>query len=241
VAGAPVKIIATTNKSNPYAIVVRPDIKTAADLKGKTLALLKPGDTTDISARMALKPYGITVGTDVTALSVGNSAPRLAALLSGQVAGALLSEAFVDQAVAQGMHVLVSLEQANIPYISAGIVTTDSFGKANPNTVLAYLKATIEAEKYYSDESHQTESMALLAKYLKTSPDDPNVVNAYKFYHQRLVHDIYPDKDGADTILESLKQIDPQRYGSLTSDAVIDSSFMTTLRNSGFQKTVWGE
>jgi NitT/TauT family transport system substrate-binding protein len=241
VSGANLKVIATMNKSNPYAIVARPDIKVPADLKGKSLALAKPGDTSDISARIALKPYGVQVGTDVTALSVGNSAPRLAALLSGQVAAAILSEAFVDQAVAQGMHVLVSLEQAKIPYIAAAIEVMDSFGKSSPNTVVAYLKGIIEGEKFYSDEANKSEVLAILGRYLKAKPDDPAVESNYSFYHNRLAHDPYPDKDGADTALDALKSIDPARYANVSSDAILDGSFMTTIRNSGFLKTVWGE
>ena len=52
-------------------------------------------------------------------LQVGNSPTRLSALLTGQVAAALLAEAFVDQAVAQGMRVLISLEKEDRPYLTA--------------------------------------------------------------------------------------------------------------------------
>jgi len=241
VAGASLKLIGAVNKSNPYSIVVRPDIKTAADLKGKSLALAKPGDTADVSARMALKPLGIQIGTDVTALSVGNSGPRLAALLSGQVAGAILSEGFVDQAVSQGMHVLVSLEKANIPYIALGVVVTDSFAKSSPNTITAYLKGFIEGVKFFSDENNKVESKAILASYLKTKPDDKVVEDSYAAYHNRVAHDPFPDKEGVDSALDALKTIDPGRYSSMSSESVLDTSFMTAIRASGFLKTVWGE
>lgn len=240
VSGADLRIIGTLNKNNPYAIVARPDIKTPADLKGKSIALAKPGDTSDISARIALKPAGINVGTDVTALSVGNSAPRLAALLSGQVAAAILSEAFVDQAVKQGMHVLVSLEQAKIPYIAAGVETTDAFAKSNPHTVVAYLKGLIEGEKFYADEANKDEVYTILAKYFKTKPDDPSVASNYAFYHQRLAQDITPELAGAQTALDALKDIDPPRYANVSASALIDASYMNVVRDSGFLKTMWG-
>ncbi len=121
-AGSPLRIVATFNKLNPYAVVSRPEIRTPADLRGKAIALLRPGDTTDISARLALAPHGIVVGDDVQPLQSGNSPTRLAALLTGRVDAALLSEAFVEQAVAQGMHVLVSLDRERVPYISTGVI-----------------------------------------------------------------------------------------------------------------------
>ncbi|HEX6511813.1 MAG TPA: ABC transporter substrate-binding protein [Chloroflexota bacterium] len=240
-AGGPVKIIGTLNKRNSYAIVARPDVKTPAELRGKSLAIAKLGDTSDISARIALQPYGIQVGTDVTALSVGNSAPRLASLLSGQVAAAVLSEAFVDQAVAQGMHVLVNLNEANIPYIAAGLEITEDFARSNPNTVLAYLKGIIEGEKFYADEASKDQSLAILGRYLKAKPEDAAVQDNYRFYHARLAHDITPEKEGADTALEALKSIDPGRYANVTSESLIDASFMDKLKSSGFLKSVWGE
>ena len=239
--GNAMKIVAVLNKTNSYSIVARPDIKTPADLKGKSLAVAKPGDTSDISARIALKPAGLTLGSDVTELSVGNSAPRLAALLSGQVAAAVLSEAFVDQAVAQGMHILVSLEQAKIPYMAQAVQVTEGFAKGNHNTVLAYLKGLVEGVKFFADDANKKQSEAVLAQYLKTQPDDPAVENNYRFYHDRLAHDLYPDKEGADTALEAMKAIDPGRYSSMTSDLIIDSSFASELRASGFQKAIWGE
>lgn len=239
--GVPMKIIAVLNKHNSYSIVTRPEIKTPADLKGKVLAIAKSGDTSDISAHIALRPYGLQVGTDVTELSVGNSAPRLAALLSGQVAGAVLSEAFVDQAVLNGMHVLISLEQAQIPYMATAVEVIDSFAKANPNATIAYLKGLIQGERFFADESNKAESLVVLAKHLKAKPTDPAVEDNYRFYHNRLVHDITPEKDGADTALEALKAIDPGRYSNISSDVIIDASFMTSIRASGFQKSVWGE
>ncbi|HLG70241.1 MAG TPA: ABC transporter substrate-binding protein [Chloroflexota bacterium] len=241
VSGVPMKIVAVLNKHNSYSIVTRPDIKTPAALKGKVIAIAKSGDTSDISAHIALKPYGLQVGTDVGELSVGNSAPRLAALLSGQVAGAVLSEAFVDQAVANGMHVLISLEQAQIPYMATAVEVIDSFAKANPNTVIAYLEGLIEGERFFSDPANKPESMAILAKYLKAKPTDPAVEGNYTFYHDRLVHDITPEKAGADTALDALKAIDPARYANVSSDVIIDGSFMEEITKSGFQKKVWGE
>jgi ABC-type nitrate/sulfonate/bicarbonate transport system substrate-binding protein len=241
VSGVPMKIIAVLNKRNSYAIVARPEIKSPEDLRGKSLAIARPGDTSDISAHMALRPYGLSPGTDLTSRSVGNSAPRLAALLSGSVAAAVLSEAFVDQAVSQGMHVLVNLEKAQIPYMATAVEIIDSFGKANLHTTMAYLKGLIEGERFFADESNKAEVLPILARYFKTKPDDPSVEDNYRFYHQRLVHDIYPDKDGADTTLEALRAIDSSRYASVSSEAIIDGSYMARIRDSGFQKQVWSQ
>lgn len=239
-AGAPLKIVAYFNKRNPYAVVARPEIATPADLRGKTIALLRPGDTTDVSARIGLKPYGLRLGEDVQPLQVGNSPTRLSALLTGQVAAALLAEAFVDQAVAQGMRVLISLEKEDRPYLSTVVLMPTEFGRANPNTVQAFLKTMIEATKFYADPANRAEVLPLMARQLKLDPSDPTVADAYEYFHVRLRHDPTPDRDGAEAILDALRGIDPAVYQTLTVDDVFDSSYMNTLVASGFVQAVYG-
>lgn len=240
-AGSPLKIIAYFNKRNPYSIVARPEIVTPADLRGKAIALLRPGDTTDVSARIALKPRGIVLGEDVQPLSAGNSPSRLAALLSGQVAAALLSEAFVDQAVGQGMHVLISLEKEQLPYISTGVLINTSFGRESPNTVVAFLKAMIEGTHLMADPANRDEVLPVMARKLKLDPADPAVADAYDFYRERLARDPYPDREGAETILDALRSIEPEIFASATPEQMLDPSYMAAIRASGFLESVWGQ
>jgi NitT/TauT family transport system substrate-binding protein len=237
--GVPLRIIAYFNKMNPYAVVARPEIRTPADLRGKAIALLRPADTTDISARMALKPYGIVVGEDVQPLQSGNSPSRLATLLTGQVAAALLSEAFVDRAVAEGMHLLVSLEKEKLPYISTGTIIRDEFGKANPNTVMAFLRAMIEGTRMFNDPANREEVLPVMAKQIKRDPTDPAVLEAYDFYYDRLAKNPYPDREGAETLLDALRSIDPALYGSMTPEQILDPSYMSAIQASGFIDQVW--
>jgi NitT/TauT family transport system substrate-binding protein len=238
-AGSPLKIIAYFNKTNPYAVVARPEIRTPADLRGKAIALLRPADTTDISARIALKPHGIVVGEDVQPLQSGNSPSRLATLLTGQVAAALLSEAFVDQAVGQGMHVLISLEKEKLPYISTGTIVRDDFGKQHPNTVIAFLKAMMDGLHMFWDPANRAEVLPVMANQLKREPTDSAVADAYDFYHQRLARNPYPDREGAETLLDALRSIDPEAYGSLTPEQILDGSYVNTLQTSGFLDALW--
>jgi ABC-type nitrate/sulfonate/bicarbonate transport system substrate-binding protein len=239
-AGSPIRMVATFGTKNNYAIVVRPEITRPGDLRGKTIAVLRPGDTTDVSARIGLKPYGLRLGEDVQPLQVGNSPTRLSALLTGQVAAALLAEAFVDQAVAQGMRLLISLEKEDRPYLTTVVLMPTQFGRANPNTVQAFLKTMIEATKFYADPANRAEVLPLMARQLKLDASDPTVADAYEYFHVRLKRDPTPDRDGAEAILDALRGIDPAVYQTLTVDDVFDSSYMNTLVASGFVQAVYG-
>ena len=91
-AGTPMKVIGYFDKTSPYMVAALPEIKTFADLKGKTVAISRVGDTSDISLRIALKDSGVVPGKDFTLLQVGNSPARWAALSSKQVAAAILDD-----------------------------------------------------------------------------------------------------------------------------------------------------
>lgn len=238
--GGDIEIIGYIDKTNPYAIVSRPEITQPEQLRGAKIALLKPGDTTDISARIALTPLGIIVGQDVTAISIGNSPSRLAALLTGQVDAALLSEAFIDEAHSQGMNVLISLRDQKIPYVASALIVSKAFAQANPNTIVAYFKGVTEGVKFFSDPANKDQSMAAIAKYMNADPSSSQVSDAYTFYHASLAHDAYPDPEGVQTVLSAMKQIDPATYGNLSVEQVTDTSYASQLRTDGFLDQVWG-
>lgn len=234
VGGAPLKMIAYNNPVNPYSIVSVADVKQVSDLKGKTVAIAKRGDTTEISLRMALQGTGIDVDKDINMLEVGNSPARWAALTSHQVDAAVEDQAvYGSQAQAQGLNILVNLNERHIPYTSGGVVVNDTWAKANPSTVLATLKGLIQAGRYYEDPQNRDASMAIIAQDLNASPDDPAVAQAYEAEHQLLPMG-FPSRATAVSILQALQQIDPSRFSAMAPDQFIDASYMTTLRDQGF-------
>ncbi|HLY65372.1 MAG TPA: ABC transporter substrate-binding protein [Chloroflexota bacterium] len=237
-AGAPLKILALNQDTNPYALFSLPNIKTVNDLKGKTVAVGKKSDTSDVSLRMAIKGSGLEPDKDFSLREIGNSPARLAALTSKQIdAGVMDADAYSQQAKAQGLNMLVSLAEKNIPYAAGALAVNASFARDNPQAVTGTLQALIEGGRLFGDPNSKTDALAIMAQDFKTTPDDPVVTRAYDIYSARYRDGaaiVYPHADAIDTIVEALKTIDASRYGSLNSNAVIDTSFMDGLRSSGF-------
>ncbi len=72
--------------SNPiYSLIARPEIKTFADLKGKTLGLSTPGDTITLSTLRLLARAHLGMTDFATKVVVGTAA-RFACLKSGECA-----------------------------------------------------------------------------------------------------------------------------------------------------------
>jgi NitT/TauT family transport system substrate-binding protein len=89
VLGLPIKMLAAIGVKPSLSLIVRPEIKTVADLKGKAIAISTPGTTTDFTAREIVKHYGLNPDRDITTVGLGDQPQRMAAMQTGTVAGPL--------------------------------------------------------------------------------------------------------------------------------------------------------
>ena len=82
--GADLVVTGVLSPAYPYVLMASADIKTAADLKGKTIVVKAIGDATDVATRLMLKKLGLTPDKDVTILAVNQDNARIAAVQSKQ-------------------------------------------------------------------------------------------------------------------------------------------------------------
>jgi ABC-type nitrate/sulfonate/bicarbonate transport system substrate-binding protein len=134
------------------------------------------------------------------------------------------------------MHVLLDLTK--LPFATLGLTVDRDFSKKNPNTVTATLKALVEGVHVLEDPSQKASTLAIIAKNLKLTPDDAQVLTGYQSYQNDSM-DPYPDDAAASAVIGSLKSMDPSRFSNMSANDVLDQSFATQLRSSGFLKSVW--
>jgi NitT/TauT family transport system substrate-binding protein len=115
--------IASCLNHSTFVLVVKNDIKTAADLKGKTIASDRPGTPTDYGLQAALGLLKLQA-SDVQVRALGSSNVILQAMLSGQVDGGLLGQPESFQAETKGFHVIQ--DTFGIPYQNTGMVAQKS-------------------------------------------------------------------------------------------------------------------
>src|SRR5882724_11612836 len=85
--GADTVIIARTVGVFPYTLYVGKDIRDAAELKGKKVAVSTVGGSGYVAMQYALRRLGLDPDKDVAMLQVGDFGTRLASLASGTVQG----------------------------------------------------------------------------------------------------------------------------------------------------------
>lgn len=112
------------------------DVTSAAQLKGKSVAVSSVGSYSYAEALLALKSLGLTTN-DVTLQAVGHDSDRLAALKGGSVAGAILDNTLIPSLTSAGFRSLVNLATLkNAHYIGTSIIVPNSFAQKYPNTTL---------------------------------------------------------------------------------------------------------
>lgn len=89
----------------PFRLVVRPEIKSAADLKGKRVGVAGFGLVAERAARLVVAKLGLNPDKDVTLLQTGGEATRLAALINGSIDATVLNPPIHKRAVEAGMRV----------------------------------------------------------------------------------------------------------------------------------------
>jgi NitT/TauT family transport system substrate-binding protein len=147
--GLPVKIIAVDGDRPSHELLVLPTIRTSGDLKGKSIGLGSFEGTGGIVMRRILQAKGINPERDVTIISMGGDV-RLQSMMSGAIAGAMLSPPYTFIAADQGYQVF-GRGRDYVRYLTEGIVTSDSRIKQKRGSLVRFVRAWNRAAKFYRD------------------------------------------------------------------------------------------
>src|SRR5499426_128523 len=227
--GADAVMIAGGNVVSEYWLMSRPEIKTAEQLKGGSVAIATFGGQADFLSRIALQKLGLTSGKDVAIVQVGTVPERLSALATGKVQAAMLNSPDNFRAEKAGYYNLVSVR---LPYQGVGVATTRAFMRDNPDIVRRYVRSQVEA--VHRIKTDRETGIRVLAKYLalqdkeilERSYDDAST-------EDKLPQKQYPSLEGIKKILEPLAETDPKAKAAKPEDFV-DMRFIKELDESGF-------
>jgi ABC-type nitrate/sulfonate/bicarbonate transport system substrate-binding protein len=149
VRGLPVKVISVTHDRPVHELIVSPSITSAADLKGKAIAVGSLEGTAAVIVRRILQAKGIDSQKDVTLLSMDTTA-RLQSLLSGKVAGGMVTPPTTYLTIDRGFRVLARGRDL-LRYLQTGVVTTDTNIKQRRGNIVRFLRAWNRSVKFYRD------------------------------------------------------------------------------------------
>jgi ABC-type nitrate/sulfonate/bicarbonate transport system substrate-binding protein len=124
-------------------------IRTAKDVKGKSIAISIIGSTTHASALLALQALGLTT-KDVALTPIGGNAVRIAALKGGSVSCAVVANDSAGDLASLGFTLLIDLSsRADLGYPAGGLAARRDWLARYPNTALAVVAANLAAQNLF--------------------------------------------------------------------------------------------
>lgn len=237
-AGADLVYVVGGITSLDYWLMTQPEIKTAEQLKGGTIAVARFGGAADFVARYALARLGLNPGKDVTIVQTGSTPERLAAMEARRVTGSTLVPPATFMAQRKGFHLLADVAALGLAYQHQGGVTTRRFLRENPTIVRNFVKSYIDA--VHRLKTDRATGIKIAAKYLRL--EDPELLR--KTYESSIDENKLPMKqsptvEGLKTILDQIALTNPKAKSAKPQD-FIDARFVEELDKSGYIDALYG-
>lgn len=163
--GEAIRIVAGST-SGGAGLVVKPEINTVADLKGKTIATPQLGNTQDVALRAFLKDNGLNADTsgggDVSVTPQAN-ADTLTQFAAGDIDGAWVPEPFFTRLQQEsGGKVLVNEKTLwpNGDFVTTHLIVATKFLNVHPDAVLGLIKGEADAIKFISASPDEAQKAA---------------------------------------------------------------------------------
>jgi NitT/TauT family transport system substrate-binding protein len=231
--GAEIVIVAVPSNRMDQVLVARKEISQPVQLKGKRIAVNNLVGSAILAIKIMVQAVGLNPEKDVTYVTSGDPATRLAALQSGLVEATGLSPPFTLTAKRAGFNVFDSIPALeNLEYPSASLIVRQESVRKDPLLIDKVTRSIIEAVHFF--KTRKSESKRILQKYLRLqNPEE--LEEAYVLLSARFIDRPYPTTQSVKTILDwsrhpKAKTADPAQF--------IAPQFVEKLDKEGFIATV---
>jgi hypothetical protein len=201
-AGTDLVLFSTFHSSaGPRHLGVAKDIQSAAQLKGKKLAVSRFGSSSDFTLRFALRKADLDPEKDVAVLQIGNSPDRLAAMRYGQISGTMLTVEDRWAAEKFGFRTRLDVYDHGFEAVTVSAVSNKKYLTEQRDSARAFMRALVEAIHF--TKTRRDETMKIMAKNRRIS--DPGILDqAYKFIAADYLQKPYPSIKGIQFTLQDL-------------------------------------
>jgi len=168
VRGTGVKIVGCTWPGVPQVVLAKADIKSLADLKGKTVAISSPGSLPDLLFRGMLDAANIPF-SDVKLATQGADLDRYKSLVAGITDAAVVSNEF-EAVMPSNIKVLAKGGSAVPKFIRLCIATSSKVLAGRRDDLVKFIAAEMDAYKFAA--THRDETIKVAHELTNAKPDD---------------------------------------------------------------------
>jgi ABC-type nitrate/sulfonate/bicarbonate transport system substrate-binding protein len=167
VTGIPIKAVVGMASRPLHVLIARPDIKTAKDLRGRTIGVDSVAGTVDYLSRVAVRHFGLEPERDVKIIVSGESPTRLAAVRAGAIDATPIDVAFAMKAEDEGFKRLLYLGDI-IELPLSGIAVMEKKLQVQRDQVKKVVRASMRGTRFM--KQNRAETIQLLGDYLRITP-----------------------------------------------------------------------
>jgi ABC-type nitrate/sulfonate/bicarbonate transport system substrate-binding protein len=229
--GADVVLLAATTNRLIFSLVARPEFKTVADLKDKTVGITRIGSSTHTASLIAFAEAGLKQG-EYRLLPLHEVPNILAALLAGQIDAGIVSPPTNSRARKAGLRELRNLAVDGPEYPSVAVGSTRAYVKAHEDVTRRVVRSYVEAVHLF--KTNKPVAIKVLQKYTKVS-DGEVLEETYTQFKDYLESVPRVSRKGLERILADLRAKDPQAKPAQPED-FLDERFLSALETEGLPR-----
>lgn len=223
-AGFNVTTIGSLSNVIRSTLFAAPGIIGAEEIRGNKVGISSTGSESELSTVIALEKLGLS-RNDIEFQEIG--VERLSHLKNGTVKATMLGEPLRSIALADGLKPVCDLLADRVPWLYSGLVVDKTYLKENRDTVLSFMRATIEGN-YLAVKEHDR-AKDIMAKALNIT-NAKNLDITYNNFKTYTPLNAEPTIEGGKNIIATVEA----RNKSKNIDDYIDQTIQTELRQEGF-------
>lgn len=148
VRSVPVKILTVFQDKPAWELIAQPNIKSIAQLRGATVAIMSPEGSLAIVTREILRRNGLDPAKDVNLVVMGGDSVRFPALKGRAIQATLFNVTMSIRAQKEGfMKLAVASDYANL--IQGGLATSDEKIKQNSARIHRFIRASLKGAHFF--------------------------------------------------------------------------------------------
>ncbi len=173
--GADIKILGCDWPGVPHGLMVRSNIKSVADLKGKTIAVAAPGSLPNLMIGAVLEKYNVPA-SEVRFANLGGDLDRYKAVVAGVADAGVVAAEFMAVAP-KDITMLLTSADAIPNYVRLCLTVTGKTLRDRREDAINFVAAEMDALKFAV--SHRDDTIKLTQDLIHAKPDDPRPAYAY--------------------------------------------------------------
>jgi NitT/TauT family transport system substrate-binding protein len=236
-AGAEALFVGNFYTGNFFRLMAVPDVQSVADLRGRKVAIDRPGDYSNRLNEVLLERHGLVPNQDVTLVPIGTQTDRYNALKSGVVDATTVNPPLNLTAQSEGFHEIYNLEELGIAGISVSLYATPETVKNRARLVERFLAAMTETAVYA--KTHRPRTIMVMGDYMKLT-DREALAGAYDTYARKISTRLTVPADALQAVMDENLKANPEAP-IREAARIVDNRAAEAVEASGFVEVILAE